>query len=409
MKEFTRRKLEEVRQLLGSGNYPEDEDALACIEDIVFKDNDAAKFSVEELEQLIKKIFYQTRCKLGILQPLIEDDAITEIMVNGPDHIFVEKHGRIERTDMHFDSVEELEEIMRTIAAMIHREFNELQPIVDARLEDGSRVNGVYRNVAVNGPILTIRKFSAEHLTMKDLVRSGTIDSLSADFLSCLAECRYNIFISGGTSSGKTTFLNALADSIPSDERIIVIEDSSELKLSGIENIVHLECRNSNSAGRGLVTMSQLIRSSLRMRPDRIIVGEVRGGEVLDMLQAMNTGHSGSMSTGHGNSVEGMLQRLETMYMMAMPLQVDAVRSQIAEAIDIMVHLERMENGMRRVVEISEIVGYENHTFHINPLMRRESDGVLRPSGNRFLQTRKLFLKGEVYAERLRKMGFINP
>ena len=226
--------------------------------------------------------------------------------------------------------------------------------------------------------------------------------------LFCLTECRYNIFISGGTSSGKTTFLNALADAVPEGERIIVIEDSSELKLSGIENIVHLECRNSNALGRGQVTMSQLIKSSLRMRPDRIIVGEVRGGEVLDMLQAMNTGHAGSMSTGHGNSAEGMLQRLETMYMMAMPLHVDAVRSQIAEAVDIMVHLERMEDGTRRVVEICEITGYRNQAFQKNTLMLRDAAGCLQTTGNLLQQKRKLLLKGENYAGRLREMGFVD-
>ncbi len=409
MKEFIARKLKEVRHILGNGDYAADEDALCCIENLVFQDTEACQFSVEGLESAVETLFFKTRCRLGILQPLADDDDITEIMVNGPDHIFVERNGRIHRHPLCFDSAEELEEIMRGIAAMVHREFNELHPVVDARLEDGSRVNGVYRNVAVNGPILTIRKFSGNYLTMDDLIQSGTIDRTGAELLSCLAECRYNIFISGGTSSGKTTFLNALACVIPSGERIIVIEDSSELKLAGVENIVHLECRSSNSMGQGLVTMSQLIRSSLRMRPDRIIVGEVRGGEVLDMLQAMNTGHAGSMSTGHGNSVEGMLQRLETMYMMAMPLHTDAVRSQIAEAVDIMVHLERLEDGKRQVVEVCEITGYRNQVFQKNPLMVRKETGKLESTGNTLVQTRKVILKGEAYVARLRKMGFINP
>ena len=408
MKEFINRKLQEIRQVLGRGELAADEDALCCIETLVFRDTEAGRFSEEELEDAIRKLFYKTRCRMGILQPLLEDDTVTEIMVNGPEHIFIERKGRIQRYPMCFDSAEELEEIIRNIAAQVHREFNELQPIVDARLDNGSRVNGVYRNVAVNGPILTIRKFSGNHMTMEDLIRSGTIDRKGADLLFCLTECRYNIFISGGTSSGKTTFLNALADAVPEGERIIVIEDSSELKLSGIENIVHLECRNSNALGRGQVTMSQLIKSSLRMRPDRIIVGEVRGGEVLDMLQAMNTGHAGSMSTGHGNSVEGMLQRLETMYMMAMPLHVDAVRSQIAEAVDIMVHLERMEDGTRRVVEICEITGYRNQAFQKNTLMLRDAAGCLQTTGNLLQQKRKLVLKGENYAGRLREMGFVD-
>ena len=407
MKKFTEGKLKEVRHALGTGEYAKDEDALSCIENLVFQDWESCRFSVTELEAVIKTLFYKTRCRLGILQPLAEDETVTEIMVNGPDSIFAERNGRIERCPLHFDSTEELEEIMRSIAAMVHREFNELQPIVDARLEDGSRVNGVYRNVAVNGPILTIRKFSPSHMTMDDLIRSGTISPKGAELLCCLTACRYNIFVSGGTSSGKTTFLNALADAIPPGERIIVIEDSSELKLEGVENIVHLECRSSNSMGRGLVNMSQLIRSSLRMRPDRIIVGEVRGGEVLDMLQAMNTGHAGSMSTGHGNSVEGMLQRLETMYMMAVPLHVDAVRSQIAEAVDIMVHLERMEDGRRQVVEICEITGYRNQVFQQNCLMLRRENGKLESTGNPLMQIRKLKLKGEMYVNRLQKMGFI--
>lgn len=407
MNTFEKRKLREVRMALAAGGYTEDEDALGCIETVVFQDPEAAVFSMELLESVIETLYYRTRCLLGILQPLAEDNTVTEIMVNGPEHIFFERNGKLIRSHLRFESAEELEEVMRRIAAQVHREFNEQQPVVDARLEDGSRVNGVYRNVAVNGPILTIRKFSGNHLTLEDLIRSGTIDSVGAELLSCLAECRYNIFISGGTSSGKTTFLNALAESIPKGERVIVIEDSSELKLNSVENIVHLECRSSNTMGRGLVTMSQLIKASLRMRPDRIIVGEVRGGEVLDMLQAMNTGHSGSMSTGHGNSVDGMLQRLETMYMMAMPLPVDAVRAQIAEAVDIMVHLERMEDGQRRVVEICEITGYTAPSFQKNCLMIRDEDGRLQSAGNQLQQTGKLILKGGTYAARLREMEFL--
>lgn len=267
-------------------------------------------------------------------------------------------------------------------------------------------MNGVYKNVAVNGPILTIRRFSESYMTMDSLIQSGSITAEGARLMACLTACGCNIFVSGGTSSGKTTFLNALADFIPPSERIIIVEDSSELKLSNVENIVHLECRNSNTLGRGQVTMSQLIKSSLRMRPDRIIVGEVRGAEVLDMLQAMNTGHS-SMSTGHGNSVEGMLQRLETMYMMAMPLHVDAVRAQIAEAVDIMVHLERMDDGVRRVVEICEIGGYRNQQYILNPLLVRNEKGLLQQTGNRLLGRRKVELKGESYVHQLREMGFI--
>ena len=399
-------KLKEAREHLGCGNYTDDEEALSCIERLIFEDCRSARFTADQLAAAIQKIFHKTRSRLGILQPLMEDPLVTEIMVNGPDHIFIEREGRLQRWPHTFDTMEELEEIIRNIAAQVHREINELQPIVDARLPDGSRINAVYRNVAVNGPTLTVRRFSESYLTMESLVESGSISEEGAGLMEIMTACGYNIFVSGGTSSGKTTFLNAMADFIPEEERVIIAEDSSELKLSNVENIVHLECRNSNTFGRGMVSMSQLIKSSLRMRPDRIVVGEVRGAEVLDMLQAMNTGHAG-MSTGHGNSVEGMLQRLETMYLMAMPLQIDAVRAQIAEALDIMVHLERMEDGTRRVVEICELAGFRNGRYLLNSMLVRNESGILIRTGNMLQQKRKLLLKGERYIDRLRKMGFI--
>ena len=404
--DFFERALAAFRRGLRAEPAANDEDAMMRIVDLVFRDEAAARYSVQELDGMIRKLFYKTRCRLGILQPLMEDPSVTEIMVNGPQDIFIERGGKLERCPMTFDSLEELEDIMRNIAAQVHREINEMQPIVDARLEDGSRVNGVYRNVAVNGPILTIRKFSENFLTLKSLTGSGTVTETGAQLLACLVECGYNIFVSGGTSSGKTTLLNALSEHIPAGERVIVIEDSSELKLTCVENIVHLECRNSNAAGKGQVTMSQLLKSSLRMRPDRIIVGEVRGSEVLDMLQALNTGHSG-MSTGHGNSVEGMLRRLETMYMMAMPLHIDAVRAQIAEALDIMVHVEKLEGGRRRVVEITEIEGFENGKFLLNPLLKRQDGGNLLPTGNSLKHSRKVVWKGEAHVQKLRDLGFL--
>ena len=244
-------------------------------------------------------------------------------------------------------------------------------------------------------------------MTMKDLTGNGTLTSEAALLLENLVQCGYNIFVSGGTSSGKTTLLNALAEAIPRDERVIVIEDSMELKLSAIENIVHMECRNAGSSGRGSVTMSRLIKSSLRMRPDRIIVGEVRGEEVADMLQAMNTGHSGSMSTGHGNSVEGMLRRLEAMYLMAATVDMDAVRAQIAEGIDIMVHIEKIE-GKRRITEITELIGYKNGQFILNSLMNMsESTGSVKATGNQIINSRKIWLRGEKNANILRQYGFI--
>lgn len=345
------------------------DDPKSVIIETVFRKDEARELGWEELDELIQSTYLMTRGKLGILDPLAEDEDVTEIMVNGKDSIFYEKNGRIERYGLSFNTTEDLEEVMRNIAGSVHREINELNPIVDARLEDGSRVNGVYKNIALNGPILTIRKFSGKYITMDDLVGNGTVTKRQAEFLRALVESGYNLFISGGTSSGKTTLLNALSDYIPKEERVIVIEDSMELKLSHIENIVHMECRNANSRGKGLVTMADLIKTSLRMRPDRIIVGEVRGGEVVDMLQAMNTGHSGSMSTGHGNSTEGMLKRLESMYLMSVPLNVDAIRAQIAEGVDVLIHLERDRYGKRRIVEMKELLGYENGEFALNNLM----------------------------------------
>ena len=345
------------------------DDPKSVIIETVFRKDEARELGWEELDELIQSTYLMTRGKLGILDPLAEDEDVTEIMVNGKDSIFYEKNGRIERYGLSFNTTEDLEDVMRNIAGSVHREINELNPIVDARLEDGSRVNGVYKNIALNGPILTIRKFSGKYITMDDLVGNGTVTDRQAEFLRALVESGYNLFISGGTSSGKTTLLNALSDYIPKEERVIVIEDSMELKLSHIENIVHMECRNANSRGKGLVTMADLIKTSLRMRPDRIIVGEVRGGEVVDMLQAMNTGHSGSMSTGHGNSTEGMLKRLESMYLMSVPLNVDAIRAQIAEGVDVLIHLERDRYGKRRIVEMKELLGYENGEFALNNLM----------------------------------------
>ena len=345
------------------------DDPKSVIIETVFRKEEARDLGWEELDELIQSTYLMIRGKLGILDPLAEDEDVTEIMVNGKDSIFYEKNGRIERYGLSFNTTEDLEEVMRNIAGSVHREINELNPIVDARLEDGSRVNGVYKNIALNGPILTIRKFSGKYITMDDLVGNGTVTDRQAEFLRALVESGYNLFISGGTSSGKTTLLSALSDYIPKEERVIVIEDSMELKLSHIENIVHMECRNANSRGKGLVTMADLIKTSLRMRPDRIIVGEVRGGEVVDMLQAMNTGHSGSMSTGHGNSTEGMLKRLESMYLMSVPLNVDAIRAQIAEGVDVLIHLERDRYGKRRIVEMKELLGYENGEFALNNLM----------------------------------------
>lgn len=405
---FAARLLSAVRERFAQEASLDDRRAIKIITEEVFADEESQSFDDEATDRIIQRLFLKTRRRLGILQPLLEDSRVTEIMVNGPSHIFAEKQGRIERWPLSFDSAEELSEIIRNIAGDVHREISEMNPIVDARLKDGSRVNSVYSNVAINGPILTIRKFSDSFMTMKDLTENETLTPEAALLLRTLVECGYNIFVSGGTSSGKTTLLNALAEAVPEKERVIVIEDSMELKLSAIENIVHMECRNAGSSGKGSVTMSQLIKASLRMRPDRIIVGEVRGAEVADMLQAMNTGHSGSMSTGHGNSVEGMLRRLEAMYLMAASMDMDAIRSQIAEGIDIMVHIEKI-SGKRRITEITELAGYKKGSFMLNRLMDTDKGtNALKSTGNRITNSRKLWLKGEQYANLLRQYGFID-
>jgi pilus assembly protein CpaF len=311
-------------------------------------------------------------------------------MVNGCENIFIERKGHVARANIRFETVKELEEIIQRLAAKVGRQINELNPIVDARLEDGSRINAVNRNIAVNGPILTIRKFNKSHMLMQDLIQQNDITLPAADLLKRLVECGYNMFVSGGTSSGKTTFLNILSDFIPPQERVIVIEDSAELAIRNHENLVRMEAKNSNAQGKGTVTIRDLIKTSLRMRPDRIIVGEVRGGEVVDMLAAMSTGHDGSLSTGHANSPEGMLGRLETMFLSVSNFPMEAVRSQIAEAIDIFVHLTRTAEGKRRVSEITEIAGYENGKIRLNPIYKYIQTQGLSPTGNTLIHTEKL-------------------
>ena len=406
-KNYIDEKLTEIRKKFSDEEKLDDTKAKNIIIETIFDDIKSRTMTDEQLTEIIEKIFLKSRRRLGILSPLLEDENISEIMVNGPQHIFIEKDGVIKEYPLTFDSVEELEEVIRNIAGDVHREISEMNPIVDARLEDGSRVNGVYKNIAVGGPILTIRRFSEKYMHMSDLIANGTLSTEAAILLETLIESGYNIFISGGTSSGKTTLLNALAEAIPREERVIVIEDSMELKLPYIENIVHMECRSSNVTGKGQVTMSGLIKTSLRMRPNRIIVGEVRGSEVVDMLQAMNTGHSGSMSTGHGNSVSGMLRRLESMYLMAMSLDINAIRAQIAEGIDIMVHIEKIEKGQRRVTEIVEIEGYEEGEIMLNTLMNMDVKGNLISTGKKITNSRKVYMKGEKNAAVLRQYGFI--
>lgn len=313
--------------------------------------------------------------KLDLLEEFLEDDEITEVMINGTQNIFYEKKGKIFQSDKRFLSKEKLEDVIQQIVAGANRLVNEASPIVDARLADGSRVNVVLAPIALNGPIVTIRKFPTESITMKQLIAWNSISEEVAEFLALLVESGYNIFISGGTGSGKTTFLNALSQYIPKDERIITIEDNAELRILDVPNLVSLEARNANVEGTGEVTIRQLIKSALRMRPDRIIVGEVRSAEAIDMLQALNTGHDGSLSTGHANSPEDMLSRLETMVLMGMELPLTAIRRQIASGIDVIVHLGRLRDKSRKLLEVSEVMDYREGEIHLQTVYRYEETG----------------------------------
>lgn len=335
-----------------------DEDILREIDQMIFEESRERYMSLHERIKLRQELFNGIR-RLDILQELLEDEGVTEIMVNGTDGVFIEKEGRLTRWEKHFTSREKLEDVVQQIAGKCNRIINEALPIADARLENGDRVNMVLSPVALNGPVITIRRFPKTPITMKKLIEIGSISEEAAGFLKDLVWAGYNIFICGGTGSGKTTFLNALSDYIPKDERIITIEDNAELQIQGVENLVRLEARRGNTGGRHAVSIRDLIKSSLRMRPSRIIVGEVRGEEAVDMLQAMNTGMDGSLSTGHGNNPQDMLMRLETMVLMGMEIPLAAVRRQIAAAIDILIHLGRLRDKSRRVLEICEVTGYD--------------------------------------------------
>ncbi len=332
------------------------------------------KYSVKERVQIEQHIYNSLR-KLDVIQDLIDDPDVTEVMVNGPNQIFYEKNGQVYRYKYKFSSEEKMQDIIQTIVGKHNRVVNQSSPIVDTRLKDGSRVNIVLAPVSIDGSAISIRKFPKKPLTMEDLIQRNSITKEAAHFLEGLVKARYSLFISGGTSSGKTTFLNALSQYIPNDERIITIEDSAELQLLSIENLVRLETRNANIEGVREISIRDLIRTALRMRPDRIIVGECRGAETLDMLQAMNTGHDGSLSTGHANSCRDILNRIEMMVLMGAELPLMAIRQQIASGIDIVVHLGRLRDHSRRVLEISEIAGIENGEIVLNPLYKfQETD-----------------------------------
>lgn len=369
MEELYKQIRHNVYQNLDIARNITDDELYSVIDSCIYDASRQKIISIRQKEELRNRIYNSIK-KLDILQELLENHDITEIMVNGKDNIFYEKSGYIEKWNKHFDSEQKLADIAQRIAAMSNRMVNEACPIVDTRLEDGSRVNIVLPPVAMDGPIITIRKFYDKPLTIDRLIELGSITEEAAHFLEKLVKSRYNIFISGGTGSGKTTFLNVLSDYIPDDERVITIEDSAELQLHNIKNLVRLEARMANSEGNNAVAIRDLIKSSLRMRPDRIVVGEVRGAEALDMLQAMNTGHDGSLSTGHSNSPKDMLTRLETMVLMGMNMPIDAIRTQIASAIDIIVHLARQRDKSRKVVQIAEVGDYKNGEIELTPLFR---------------------------------------
>ena len=380
-----------------------DEDLQERIEAIVEDKIQGQYVSIESKVSIVEQVYSSIR-GFGLLDSIMNDETITEVMINGPENIFIEQNGRLTKLNKQFESQKKLEDIIQRIVGMAGREVNQANPICDTRLPDGSRVNVVLPPIALCGPTITIRKFSKTPMTIERLIAYGSLTEEIAEKLQLLVKAKYNIFISGGTGSGKTTFLNALSNYIPKDERVITIEDSAELQITGVDNLVSLETRNANASGAGQITIRDLIKSSLRMRPERIVVGEVRGGEALDMLQAMNTGHDGSLSTGHANSTEDMLSRLETMVLQgAAGLPLEAIRQQIASAVDIIIHLSRLRDKSRKTMEITEVVGYENGKIILNPLYVFEEDehstmekvsGHLNRTTNKMQNTFKLRLYG---------------
>lgn len=345
----------------------DDDEIRAVITEVIAEKSHEKYLSLNEKKQIMDGIFNSMR-GLDALQPLVDDPSVTEIMINGPEDIFIEQNGRLFKKNVKFDSEEKLQNVIQNIVAKVNRTVNESTPIVDARLQDGSRVNVVLPPIALNGPTVTIRKFPENPMTVEQLIAYKSITPEVAEFLERCVKAKYNIFISGGTGSGKTTFLNAMSNFIPHDERVITIEDSAELQIRGVDNLVRLETRNANMEGKGEITIRDLIKSSLRMRPERIVVGEVRGAEALDMLQAMNTGHDGSLSTGHANSTKDMLSRLETMVLTGAQIPLEAIRQQIASAVDLIIQLSRLRDKSRRTVEITEVLGFENGEIILNPL-----------------------------------------
>lgn len=375
--EIKRQIIEATVDKIDFSNDIKDSEVYEYIDDVLLNLPERKYYAPHQIKMLREEVFSSLK-KLDILQEYLDDDEITEIMINGPDDIYIEKDGSLFKTEKSFESKSKLDDLIQQIVAGCNRSVNEANPIVDARLSTGERVNIVLSPVALNGPIVTIRRFPKEPMTMARLQQIGSISFEALDFLRRLVIARYNIFISGGTGSGKTTFLNALSQFIPPDERIITIEDSAELNIIGAENIVRLETRNANFDECVPITIRDLIKTSLRMRPERIIVGEVRGAEALDMLQAMNTGHDGSLSTGHANSTKDMISRLETMVLMGMELPLLAVRRQISSGIDVIVHLGRLRDKSRKVLEITEVVGMKEGEVEYNTLFSYEGGKLVK-------------------------------
>ncbi len=392
----------DVSRSMDLNRETKDEEIRDLLVKAVFDKAKSVHMNVSEKREIVEAVFNSMR-RFDILQPILDDKTVTEIMVNGQDKIFIEREGRVSKLDIAFSGRDKLEDVIQMVVAKANRTVNESSPVVDARLPDGSRLNVVLNPIALNGPVMTIRKFPAEPLSIQKMSRMGTLSQDAVEALGNLVRAKYNIFICGGTGSGKTTLLNALAGFIPPDERIITIEDSAELQLTDAVNIVRMETRDANTEGKGQITIRDLIRTSLRMRPERIVVGEVRGAEALDMLQAMNTGHQGSMSTGHSNSTGDSISRLETMVLGAAALPVEAIRQQIASAIDIIIHISRMRDKTRKILDISEIAGVEDGKILLNRLFEFVEEGEdktgkingrLVKTGNPLIHTQKLAMAG---------------
>jgi len=391
-----------VSQRMGLNYNVSDDEVRDMIWQIVQERSKSSYLTLTQKKEISDGVFNSMR-GLDVLQPLVDDPSVTEIMINGPDNIFIEQNGSLFRKDISFGSEEQLQNIIQNIVSQVNRIVNESTPIVDARLKGGARVNVVLPPIALSGPTVTIRKFPENPMTVEQLIAYKSITPEVAELLERMVKAKFNIFISGGTGSGKTTFLNALSNFIPHDERVITIEDSAELQIRGVDNLVRLETRNANMEGKGEITIRDLIKSSLRMRPERIVVGEVRGAEALDMLQAMNTGHDGSLSTGHANSTRDMLSRLETMVITGSDIPLEAVRQQIASAVDIIIQLSRLRDKSRRTVEICEVLGYSNGEIQLNTLYKfvetgedenKKIIGSLVRTENKMVNTEKFLSAG---------------